>query len=191
MSSSHLLDPFILQRIKRNKIILDVACGKGKWGFLIRIEQSPRRIVGVDIWLPNLYFVKHHRIYDEVIRCDVRALPFRDTSFDLTLCCEVLEHLSKENGSGLLDEVCRITREKVIVTTPNVWIDTDTEFNPYQKHVTLYRPKELRKKGFKVRGIGFSLFGHQAPPKLTAALLALGYIFPEMSWLILAEKNMT
>jgi len=35
MSSSYLLDTFVLTiLVKRGKSYLDVACGRGKWGFL-------------------------------------------------------------------------------------------------------------------------------------------------------------
>jgi ubiquinone/menaquinone biosynthesis C-methylase UbiE len=43
-------------------------------------------------------------------------LPFEDASFDLVVCCEVLEHL-EHPGRGLAEAV-RVAKKAVLVSTP-------------------------------------------------------------------------
>ncbi len=49
---------------------------------------------------------------------DVRHLPFRDSSFDCILCCQVLEHLPFRELRGLMEEFDRVVRDAVIVSIP-------------------------------------------------------------------------
>ena len=46
----------------------------------------------------------------------IYALPFESKSFDLVVCCEVLEHL--ESPDRGLAEICRVSSNRVIVSTP-------------------------------------------------------------------------
>ena len=49
---------------------------------------------------------------------DVRKLPFEDNSFDLVLCCEVLEHIPFDDFDKALNEIKRVTRKKSIISLP-------------------------------------------------------------------------
>ena len=53
-----------------------------------------------------------------------RSLPFADRSFDLVLCCEVIEHL--EDPVAAIRELDRIARKYLIITTDHVSV-SDTE----------------------------------------------------------------
>jgi len=185
-----MLDPYIIYSVGKNKSILDVACGKGKWGFLIGTSyQSPRIIIGVDIWLPYLKHAKYHRIYDDVVLCDAKYLPFRSFSFDVTLACEVLEHIPKNLGIVLLKEAERVSREKVIISTPHQWLDQRDDIS-FQEHKSRWKPDDLRKKGYRVHGVGFSFLGRFSPLKLRVALSPLAYYFPNFAFLLLASKSL-
>jgi len=49
----------------------------------------------------------------------VTDMPFEDKQFDLTLCCQVLEHLPFEDFSIALKEIKRVTRYKAIISLPD------------------------------------------------------------------------
>jgi len=119
MSSSYLLDPFILTVLaKEGGAYLDIGCGKGKWGYLLKTSHKPPSyIVGGDIDLSNLRYAKKHKTYDDVVLLDGRHLPFRDDSFDIVLAIEVIEHMEKIEGQKLLDEAERVSRESYSVNS--------------------------------------------------------------------------
>lgn len=84
--------------------VLDVGCG-GR--HLAAFVPRPDLYVGVDITPPC----------DVVVDLDREALPFADASMDAVLCCDVLEHL--DAAHRMLDECCRVSRSRVIVSLPN------------------------------------------------------------------------
>jgi ubiquinone/menaquinone biosynthesis C-methylase UbiE len=48
---------------------------------------------------------------------DLRALPFPDASFDAVVCLRLLPH--SISWTGLIDELCRVTRQSVVVDYPS------------------------------------------------------------------------
>jgi hypothetical protein len=58
---------------------------------------------------------------DELVDLEREPIPFDDRSFEAVLCLDVLEHL--ENPHEVLDDVCRVSSETVIVSLPNPWGD--------------------------------------------------------------------
>jgi len=79
MSSSYLLDPFVMTLLaEKSKSYLDIACGRGKWGYLLKTSHKPPSyIIGGDLDKEVLQYVKMHGIYDDTVLFDGRYLPFR------------------------------------------------------------------------------------------------------------------
>ncbi len=50
---------------------------------------------------------------------DLRELPFDDNSFDLVMCCEVLEHLPFSEFEKALSEIKRVSKKNAIISIPN------------------------------------------------------------------------
>lgn len=98
--------------------ILDVGCGAGYFFQEVRRRIAPRYAVGVDLFLPFLSACRRTKVYDDVILCDVRALPFSKRSFDSVLCTEVIEHLEKRDGIDLIRQLEGIAERNVVITTP-------------------------------------------------------------------------
>ena len=133
--------------------ILDIGCGKGHK--MTTIGRSGRfYTVALDIHLPYLKECK--RYYDECILCDARALPFRPKSFDIVLCTQVIEHLDKEAGWGLITEMQKIARRRVLISTPvGTYKNRPPSWSPYLEHKSAWLPDELKALGYHVRGSGF------------------------------------
>lgn len=50
----------------------------------------------------------------------VHKMPFDDKQFELTVCCQVLEHIPFEQFSPALREIHRVTEKKVILSLPDI-----------------------------------------------------------------------
>jgi ubiquinone/menaquinone biosynthesis C-methylase UbiE len=183
LSSSLLLDHFVV-RLLNGRSLLDVGCGKGKWGFLARlnaqflVKEPPKEIVGCDVFLPYLRFVNClGEVYNALVLCDARFLPFRSKGFDIVLVAELLEHLSKKNGEKVLMESERVARKRIILTTPQYPLPQATiDKNVYQKHVSRYTAKELQKRGFIIQGVGLRILQYVLPIILPKAPLKFSYL---------------
>jgi len=77
-------------------------------------------------------------------------LPFKEKSVDISLACEILEHLSKNDGRLLLNELERISRNLIIVSSPIGWPQEEIYGNPYEKHISEWKPEEFENLGYKI-----------------------------------------
>ena len=91
--------------------ILDVGCGGGV--FANRAKDVIKSIVAVDRSRSALKYVEVPCVLG-----DISHLPFKDSSFDLVTCLEVLEHIPLANYSLALSELSRISKKYIIVTVP-------------------------------------------------------------------------
>lgn len=57
---------------------------------------------------------------DPDVCASVLQLPFKNGSFDVVLCAEVLEHLPFENFQKALKEIHRVSRSKAVITLPHL-----------------------------------------------------------------------
>ena len=73
----------------------------------------PYRFVGVDVWYPEPPIDSQL-----AVRASGLCLPFRDSSFDVVLCIEVLEHLPLAIRRTMVEEMCRVARRAVLITHP-------------------------------------------------------------------------
>jgi SAM-dependent methyltransferase len=92
--------------------ILDVGCGDGR--ITNCLVSQYRKVVGLDDSREALRHVKAEKIVGAI-----ECLPFPDRSFDLVLCCEVLEHLPFRAYPNGLKELERVAAKYIIVTVPN------------------------------------------------------------------------
>ncbi|OGV61540.1 MAG: hypothetical protein A2283_13700 [Lentisphaerae bacterium RIFOXYA12_FULL_48_11] len=193
MSTSPLcLDSYVIPNVEGD-CFLDVGCGYGKWGFLLkkyRGVDSGRtcHIAGIDIFAPHVESLRRQGIYDELVVGDATRLPYADQSFDSVLACDVLEHLEKEQGMRMMQELKRVARICVIVSTPNfeclrLGAQTQDGFNEYEAHKSVWTYPGFCSLGFTtVIGVG----GLQIPSwRLSMLLSSLGRIWPSRSRLLI------
>jgi len=95
--------------------VLEIGCADG----YILSQCLGRGHVGVD-WDAQRIRRARAKFPDLTFFClDVRfGLPFESGSFDTVLLPDILEHLFFTEASELLDEACRVARERVLVTLP-------------------------------------------------------------------------
>ena len=89
-----------------------MGCGDGR--VTNRLLSQCSQVVGLDGSREALQHVRA-----EKLRGSIDALPFPDHSFDLVLCCEVLEHLPFKVYPEALEELQRVAKRYIIVSVPN------------------------------------------------------------------------
>lgn len=113
--------------------------------------------VGLDFYEPYILKSKELSIHNEYVLGDVRGLLsiFGPKSFDCVMATEVLEHLSKDDGTMLIEQMEQVATRKIILTTPNGFLPTyaGPKDNPTETHLSGWTAKELRKLGFEVYGL--------------------------------------
>ena len=74
--------------------LLDVGCAEGLY---VRFLSGSRRVsIGMDMCMPKLIIAKSHRENPEspsYILADACCLPFKDDSFDVVICVDVIRYL--------------------------------------------------------------------------------------------------
>jgi len=115
-----LLRGALAERGGRVPRALDVGCGAG--GFATRLGRVADDVVAVDR-APEPLATCAERGLRSVVRCDARALPFDDASFDLVTLFDVLEHVRDERAA--LAETRRVLRPggRLFVSVPaHAWL---------------------------------------------------------------------
>lgn len=110
-----LVDAITPQLPKKSTSILDVGCGDGYLLHCLSHLNSSK--TGVDMNSARLKRAQERVPDVTFIKGDVYKLPFKDKTFDVVICSEVLEHL--EHPEKALKELKRVAKQKIIVTVPN------------------------------------------------------------------------
>lgn len=66
-----------------------------------------------------------------------------------------MEHLSKTDGKIMIEQMEKVARKKIILTTPNGFLPTyaGPDDNPTEIHLSGWTVDELRKLGFNIYGL--------------------------------------
>jgi len=180
----------------KGKTILDVGCGKGINGYLIRVTRDLEgaTLVGIDLNSEFLEFCSEHKIYDSLVKHKLPKLPFPDKSVDFLLCTEVIEHLTKKEGIILLKEIDRVCKERAIVSTPNIFFKAELNEDA-DVHRSLWTVDDFEKFDYRVRGLGFrtALLPKDPLFRLKQAMYYLAtpfsFLIPEVGGILLCIKD--
>jgi hypothetical protein len=162
-----------LERAVGNPVsLLDVGCGADSpvQHFRHRIP----RLVGLDGYAPSIEASRARGIHDEYFCADLLKIDeiFAAHSFDCVLASDVVEHLPKALGAGLIVKLERIARNRVVIFTPNGFLpQNEHSGNVLQRHLSGWNVEEMEAMGYDVIGInGWKpLFGEFSLPRFRPA----------------------
>jgi len=107
----------ILDLVGSNKKILDVGCGRGEIGYLLK--QKNNQVFGVDISSGAIEAACRAGITAKIIDIEEAKIPFRQ-KFDVVLAGEIIEHIF--DTEAFLKKLSETLKDKghLIITTPNL-----------------------------------------------------------------------
>lgn len=91
--------------------ILDIGCGDGR---IINRLTDNYACMGIDISQEALQHVKCKKTISSVDN-----IPLPDRSYDLIICCEVLEHLPFMVFEKAINELVRVSNKYILISVPN------------------------------------------------------------------------
>ncbi len=175
--------------LRAGEWLLDAGCGGGR--HLFGALDRDVNVIGLDLDLEGLKLARAG-IYERrsagaaasagVLRGDVFALPFCDTSFDRVVCSEVMEHVHDYRAA--IRELVRVLRPggRIGITIPTASSEscyfhlTRHYFESPGGHIRIFSPRQLAlvmaEAGLRVEPAGFAHALH-TPYWLLRALLGL------------------
>ena len=117
--------------------VLDAGCGEA---FILDMALSAcpnlRIAGGIDMDVEAL--ARGHQLFPRipVLRADILHLPFPDSTFDIVICTEVLEHF--EQPEHALRELCRVASNYCLLSVPH---------EPFFRASNLLRGKNISRLG--------------------------------------------
>lgn len=139
--------------------ILDIGCGSGRHTCAASRFKNVIAI-GADINFDDAFEAKNRLTYQEKLGeqggglwgtfvADINCMPFRENSFDLVICSEVLEHIHEHKAA--IHEVTRVLRpgKDLVVSVPRFlpericWALSKKYHRAGNGHIRIYKKKEL------------------------------------------------
>ena len=155
----HISDIVGVLRTLHPSSFLDVACGFGRWGFLAREycdifearyekQHWQTRIDAVEIF--ENYICPHHRyIYDHIYITPIEKFVVDMPKYDVIYVGDLIEHLSKPIALNILSALAAHANQAMIVGVPlgSTWPQGEVLGNPFEAHVSVWSPNDLRSAG--------------------------------------------
>ncbi len=138
--------------------VLDIGCGNGVKQPL-RDARYKGCAVGIDIHSDSVKKSRRLRTHARILCLDITKNwgRFRNKSFDAVTAFDLIEHLSKREGSKLISEAERIARKKIIFLTPNGYVPQAVRLrgeSKWNNHRSGWSKGDFLHYGFRCVGVG-------------------------------------
>jgi predicted TPR repeat methyltransferase len=172
-SAWHYITPILTEIDRINSIspvrtVLDVGCGSGKWGYLVRDlldfythgvyyrQQWTTRIEGIEVF-ERYHNPIHDYAYDRVHWGDATGLVDSLGDFDVIIAMEVIEHLDKASGEELVAKLAVNANRVLILSFPpefdalgrHTLEQKERHENPHEEHRAVWHESDLRPYAFR------------------------------------------
>jgi SAM-dependent methyltransferase len=132
--------------------VLDIGCGATPTMRQLGIS----RIAGLEGYRPSFEEARRRNTHDELVFGDVRDLSkhFRSGQFDGCVALDLIEHLSKQDGLKLIQEMEKVARKRIVLFTPSGFLPQKQAANDdLEEHLSGWETHEMRRLGFDVIGL--------------------------------------
>jgi SAM-dependent methyltransferase len=165
MESEHRTRYAWAAQLAAGRDVLDAGCGSG-YGTAILAAAGAQRVVGIDISDDAIEYARSSfsGSAKEFHLADIRQLPYDDSTFDLAVCFEVIEHV--EEQQQVIGELRRILRPRGILAISSPNRDVYPAGNPHHTHE--FVPDELARV---LAGAFAKVRLYRQSPWLAAAIL--------------------
>jgi len=126
----------ILKEDNQISSAIDVGCGMGNFILELVYCKQFKKIIGVDFLKETFDIARENKqcfCNADFIQGNILNLPFKNNSFDLTVCLNVIHHIHKEDFTLAIDELTRITDKYLMIEIRN----KDNIFEFYYQKILL------------------------------------------------------
>jgi len=106
----------ILEKTEVNSI-LDVGCGEGFTLSRLKMKKIGKKLEGIEYNKKAIALSKKEYPGLKIRQGSIYELPYKNNSFDLVLCTEVLEHM--QSPEKALNELIRVSKKYLLLSVPN------------------------------------------------------------------------
>lgn len=142
MPSSHFhLIPTIIATVGRypTKEILDIGCGSGKYGVLIKEYITPNiDAIEANKKYANQFIDSWLYSYRTVELIDVMEYDFSKKKYDLYLLLNIIDHLTREDALTVMDRI----QGDMLIAVPQTWYQDDHE-DIWEKHKSFWKKEDF------------------------------------------------
>lgn len=144
--------------LKKHARILDVGAGTG---FNLIFLKKYGKVYGIDYSTEAIKLAKKRNL--NVKQASIETIPFKDSSFDLVTCFDVLYHKGVKNDSKALREINRVLIKGglLLIREPafNFLYNThDVKVHTRQRYTKRELANKLRRAGFRVEQVSYVNF---------------------------------
>ena len=164
-----LLRKINLQEVK-GLSVLEVGCGIGDL-LKAAAQYKPKELYGTDQSVTAIEIAQRYleNIPVDLSVAPVTKLPFPDAAFDIVYVLFELQYLNDEEMETAVDEVCRVSREKVVLveeTAPSKSVASDMIYRPVEDYKALFAAKGYHMNKVAYLDVAFSrvMFGARRTP---------------------------
>ena len=132
-------------------------CEEEMMSKFLKQKGHSRKIICVDIFKQNCFTVKNSFDKWGPICADIRCLPFRDKSFDISVWNHGPEHLFEPEIPDAIKELERIAKEIVFLGTPKGNFKQGALYgNQWEEHKSHLEPEFFQKLGYTTHIGGYN-----------------------------------
>lgn len=131
------------KNFKGVKTVLDLGCGSGQMRIYREYDST-----GIDMQASELNRAITFGNLRKLLCWDIRHIIIPDKDYDAVTAFELIEHLTEEDGITLLNNMERMARKVVVISTP--YGEDFIDRHKVSPHLSAWYPEDFKARGYKI-----------------------------------------